>query len=213
MAVGIAISPIPIIATILLLLSPRAGRTSTAFLLGWILGITISVVVFTLLGAVIPVADPSASQPIAGTIRIVLGVVLLLLAVRQWRSRPKGDEPATLPAWLSAIDSLTVGRAIVLAFLFVAINPKNIVLASGAGITIGAAELTIAATVIAIVVFVIISAASVAIPVIGYFVARDAMSGPLDSLREWLVRNNATIMAVLLLVIGVVLIGEGLQSF
>jgi hypothetical protein len=35
------------------------------------------------------------------------------------------------------------------------------------------------------------------------------MRGPLDALTAWLQANNATVMAVLLLVIGVVLIGKG----
>jgi hypothetical protein len=38
-------------------------------------------------------------------------------------------------------------------------------------------------------------------------------AGPLDRLREWLVDNNATVMAVLLLVIGVSVIGKGIASF
>jgi hypothetical protein len=59
----------------------------------------------------------------------------------------------------------------------------------------------------------VIAAASVAIPVIAYLVASKRMSGPLESLRGWLVQNNATVMAVLLLVIGFVLIGKGIQSF
>jgi hypothetical protein len=64
-----------------------------------------------------------------------------------------------------------------------------------------------------IVVFTVIAAASVAIPVIAYLVAAKRMAAPLESLRTWLVQNNATVMAVLLLVIGVVIIGKGIASF
>ena len=39
------------------------------------------------------------------------------------------------------------------------------------------------------------------------------MAAPLDSLRAWLVHNNSTVMAVLLLVIGVVLVGKGIGSY
>ena len=63
LALGIAISPIPIIAAILMLLSPKARGTSVGFLLGWLLGIIVAVVVFTLLSGLIPAADPDASQP------------------------------------------------------------------------------------------------------------------------------------------------------
>ncbi len=41
LALGIAISPIPIIAAILMLLSPKARVTSIGFLLGWVVGITV----------------------------------------------------------------------------------------------------------------------------------------------------------------------------
>jgi predicted phage tail protein len=38
------------------------------------------------------------------------------------------------------------------------------------------------------------------------------MAKPLESLRTWLVHNNATVMAVLLLVIGVTMIGKGIRQ-
>ncbi len=47
-------------------------------------------------------------------------------------------------------------------------------------------------------------------PVLGYLLAAERMSGPLDSLKRWLERNNATVMSVLPVVIGVVVAGKGL---
>jgi hypothetical protein len=60
---------------------------------------------------------------------------------------------------------------------------------------------------------VLLAACTVIIPVIGYLIASAQLAGPLEKLREWLVENNATIMAVLLLVIGVAVIGKGIGSF
>ena len=37
-ALGVAISPVPIIAVILMLLAPRAKAASVGFLLGWVSG-------------------------------------------------------------------------------------------------------------------------------------------------------------------------------
>ena len=213
LALGIAISPIPIIAAILMLLSPKAKGTSIGFLLGWVLGIVVAVVLFTLLASVIPAADPDGSAPISGVIKIVLGVALLFLAGRQWRSRPKPGEATTLPKWMAAIDQMTTGRAFVLGFLLSAVNPKNLLMAAGAGVIIGTGGLTVGENVIVILVFALIAASSVAIPVIAYLVASKRMAAPLESLRKWLVQNNATVMAVLLLVIGVVVIGKGIGSF
>ena len=39
LAIGVAISPIPIIAIILMLLSKKAGANSLAFALGWVVGV------------------------------------------------------------------------------------------------------------------------------------------------------------------------------
>ena len=66
LALGIAVSPIPIIAAILMLLSPRAKGTSVGFLLGWVVGIVVAVTVFTLLAAELPASDDDASNPTGG---------------------------------------------------------------------------------------------------------------------------------------------------
>jgi hypothetical protein len=93
LAVGIAISPIPIIAAILMLLSPKAKGTSLGFLFGWLVGIITALVVFTLLSSVLPQPADGPST-VAGVIKIALGALLLLLAVKQWRSRPAKGEQA-----------------------------------------------------------------------------------------------------------------------
>ena len=212
-ALGVAISPIPIIAAILMLLSPKARGTSVGFMVGWILGIVVAVVVFTLLSAVIPAADPTASKPIAGVIKIILGLGLLLLAWSQWRKRPHPGETAPTPKWMSAIDTMKPGAALGLGFLLAAVNPKNLLMAVAGGLAIGGSGISVGGQVVAIVIFVLIAACTVVIPVVAYLLASAKMAGPLDSLRVWLLANNATIMTVLLLVIGVVLIGKGIASF
>ena len=212
LAVGVAISPIPIIAAILMLLSPRAKVTSLAFMVGWVVGIVVAIVAFTLLSSVLPTDDGSAA-PVAGAIKIILGLLLLLLAVKQWRGRPAKGEQATLPKWMSAIDTMTPGKGVGLGFLLAAVNPKNLLLAASAGLILGPAALSIGQNAVAVIIFTLIAGCTVLIPVIAYLAASTRMAGPLEKLREWLVDNNATIMAVLLLVIGVSVIGKGISSF
>lgn len=64
-----------------------------------------------------------------------------------------------------------------------------------------------------IAVFTLIGASTVLVPVVGYLVAAARLRAPLDALRGWLAAENAVIMAVLLLVIGMSLIGKGIGSF
>jgi threonine/homoserine/homoserine lactone efflux protein len=213
LALGIAISPIPIIAAILMLLSPKARATSVGFLLGWVVGIVVAVTVFTLLSSIIPASDPGAAKPVKAVIQIVLGVLLLLLAVAQWRKRPKNGEEPVLPKWMQAIDKVRFPTAFGLGFLLSALNPKNLIMAVGAGTAIGAAALSVGGSIVVIAIFTVIAASTVAVPVLGYLVAAEKLRGPLDALREWLGKENAVIMAVLLLVIGVSMIGKGIGSF
>jgi threonine/homoserine/homoserine lactone efflux protein len=213
LALGVAISPIPIIAAILMLLSPNARTTGVGFLGGWIAGVVIAIVAFTLLSTVLPESDSGASHPVKGTIRLVLGLLLILLAAKQWRARPRGQAAPALPKWMSAIDTMTPVKGLGLGVALSALNPKNLIMAAGAGIAIGDSNLDSSQTVVIIVVYTVIAASTVAVPVIGYLVAAGRMAEPLESLRGWLVRENTVVMAILLLVIGVVMIGKGIASF
>jgi len=213
LALGVAISPIPIIAAILMLLSPNARTTGVGFLGGWIAGVVIAIVAFTLLSTVLPESDSGASHPVKGTIRLVLGLLLILLAAKQWRARPRGQAAPALPKWMSAIDTMTPVKGLGLGVALSALNPKNLIMAAGAGIAIGDSNLDSSQTVVVIVVYTVIAASTVAVPVIGYLVAAGRMAEPLESLRGWLVRENTVVMAILLLVIGVVMIGKGIASF
>src|SRR5690348_15401096 len=88
-AVGVAISPIPIIAVILMLFTPKASTNGPAFLVGWVVGLSAAaIVVFAVAGGA-DVASDSDSSSGLGWGKIVLGVVLLVMAVKQWRGRPK----------------------------------------------------------------------------------------------------------------------------
>lgn len=212
LAVTVAISPVPIIATILMLLAPRAGATSAGFLLGWVAGIVVVTVVVTVVASTAGL-DQSSGTSSTSWIKIVLGVLLVLLAARKWRGRPQPGAEVPLPKWMSAIETFTFGKATGLGFLLSGVNPKNLLMCIAAGVAVGGAGLSTGQDAVALAVFTVIAASTVAIPVIGYAVARDRMRGPLDELESWLQANNSAVMSVVLLVIGAVLLGKGIGGF
>lgn len=211
-ALGVAISPIPIIAAILILLSPKARVTSVGFLLGWVIGIIVGVTVFTVLSTILPGQDADASRPVQGIVQILLGALLLVLALGQWRKRPRPDVEPELPKWMQTIDRTTFPVAFGLGFLLSALNPKNLIMAAATGVEIGSAGLGLGAAAAVIAIFTIIAASTVLLPVTGYLLATDRFRGPLNGLRAWLAKENAVIMAILLLVIGIVMIGKGIGN-
>lgn len=212
LAVGIAVSPLPIILAILLLVSPRAKTSGTGFVLGWVLGIAVAVSAFTLLSSALPVTDSPAPSPVRGTVEIALGGLFLVISLRSWRSRPRTGEPSPLPRWMTAIDTLTFSKSIGIGFLLAAVNPKNLLMAAAAGVALGGAALD-SGTALVATIFTLVAASTVVVPVIAYLAATDRMAEPLDTLRTWLLMHNNAIMTVLTLVIGIKMIGDGIASF
>lgn len=210
MAIGVAISPVPIIAVILMLFSARARSNGPVFLAGWMLGlVAVGVVVLALAGAA-GAEDDGGPSTVASVVKLLLGLLLLLMAVRQWRDRPEPGEEAPVPGWMRAIDSFTAGRALGLAVLLSAVNPKNLALAVAAATTIAQAALSGGQTATALAVFVVLASASIAVPVVFYLVGGSRAKTVLDGWKTWLSANNATVMTVLLSVFGTVLLGKGI---
>ncbi|MEV0649684.1 GAP family protein [Phytomonospora sp. NPDC050363] len=209
LAVGIAISPVPIIAVILMLFAPDAKGASAGFLVGWIAGIMIATALFVWLAAVADLGGSGEPSALLSWVKLILGVLLVVLAVKQWRGRPAPGAQADLPGWMTAIDRFTTGKALTLGFALSAVNPKNLAMCVAAGIAVGTAGLDGGGIFVTVLIFTVLAACTVAVPVIAYAVAADRMRGPLQDLKEWLQANNATVMAVLLLVIGALLVGKG----
>jgi threonine/homoserine/homoserine lactone efflux protein len=210
-AVGVLISPLPIVAVVLMLVTPRAKANAFSFLVGWLVAIyVLGTIVILVAGA----ATPSDDKPgWVAWVKIVLGVLLLLVAVRQWSGRPRGDAEPPAPKWMQAIDSMKPPAAAGLGALLGAVNPKNLLLVvSGAAAISAAAPGSTGTQLGALVVFTVIASLGVIAPVVVYLAMGDRAATILDELKTWMIHNNAVIMAILLLVIGVKMIGDGITA-
>lgn len=212
LAAGVALSPAAIIAVVLMLTSARARLNGPAFVLGWLAGLA---VLGAILLAIAKPADASSSGTPAtwvSWLKIVLGVLLLLLAARQFRSRPRDGEQAVLPKWMGAIDKFKPGAALGAGALLSALNPKNLLLTVGAAAAIAQTGISGGQQVIAYAVFAVIATVGVAVPVGIYFAMGSRSADLLARVRDWMGQHNAVIMSVLCLVIGVKLIGDAIAA-
>jgi hypothetical protein len=201
-----------IITTVLMLLSPDAKSRTVGLLVGCLVGVGGAVALFTLLADLLPTQDSGGSSLAAAVIKMVVGVLLVVLALREWRERRGKGDRAELPKWMAGVDSMTPGKALVLGLLLSAVVPKNLLLALSAGLIVGEAGFSSGRAAVVIVVFTAIATSTVAVPVVAHLVAPARLHGPFERLREWLVENNVTIMVVVLLVIGAVIIGNSIAS-
>jgi threonine/homoserine/homoserine lactone efflux protein len=209
LALGVAISPFPIIAVVLMLFSARARQNGPAFLGGWLAGLGGVVIV---VGLVAGASGGSSGTPstLVSLIVLALGLLLIVLGFLQWRKRPAPGQVAEMPAWMATVDALEPSRAFLLGVLLSAVNPKNLTLAVGAALAIAHAGLSAVQGLVVLLVFLIVSSITVGGAVLYYLVAGESAKRTLDGWKTWLGQNNAIVMSLLLLVIGVVLLGKGL---
>ena len=208
-AVAVALSPIPIVAIVIVLGTSRARVNGVAFALGWIVGLTaVSALVVGLLGGS---GDGGPSGP-SSALQLVLGLVLLVPAARKSRTRPHGDSEPEMPGWLASVDHMSTARALALGVALSAANPKNLALTASAAAAIAQAGLDGADTVLAVATFVVLGSVTVAGAVLATLVAPRRTAAPLASIKTFMARNNAVIMMVILLVFGAKLVGDGMAG-
>jgi threonine/homoserine/homoserine lactone efflux protein len=211
-AVGVAISPLPIVAVVLMLVSARGRANGPAFLLGWIVGVAGSGAVLLLIASGADAHEDGQPADWVSWLKLVLGLGLLLLAAKQWRGRPhEGEEPST-PKWMGALDAFTPVKAGGAGIVLSALNPKNLLLIVAGAAAIAQTGISAGQQTVALLVFTLIASVGVAIPVVIYYALGDRSTELLDRLKTWMARNNGVIMAVLLLVIGVKLIGDAISG-
>jgi threonine/homoserine/homoserine lactone efflux protein len=128
LAVAVAVFPVPIIAVVLVLGSPHGRTKGLAFVFAWLVGLgAVGALVLLFAGAL----DASESGEPATWVNVVLlalGVLLLVLAAKQWRGRPRVGDKTPVPGWMSTIDEFTTAKAAGAGFALSALNPKNVLL-------------------------------------------------------------------------------------
>jgi threonine/homoserine/homoserine lactone efflux protein len=212
LGIGVSLSPIPIIAVVLMLGTPRARVNGPAFLLGWVLGLAIvGTIVLVAAGGADATTDAEPATWVA-VLELLLGLLLLLVAARQWRGRPRGDDEAAMPKWMRTIDRFTAGRSIAIATVLSGVNPKNLLLTVGAAAAIAQTGADTGQQAVALAVFIVVGTLGPGIPVAIYFLLGARAKRMLDELKLWMAAHNAAIMAVLCLVIGAKLIGDGISG-
>jgi Sap, sulfolipid-1-addressing protein len=204
----IALSPITIIPAVLVLQAPRPRPSGLAFLVGWFLGLAaltaISVAASSLLGGL------HKSPPTwASWLRVVLGSALIAFGVYRWLTRRSHSES---PAWMRSFATITPARAGITGAVLVVIRPDVLLICVPAGLAIGAGGLGAAGDWMAAGFFVVIAASTVAIPILAYAAAGHRLDNTMGRLKDWMDKNNAALMAGILIVIGLMVLYNGIHA-
>jgi hypothetical protein len=209
LALGVALSPLPLLAILLFLAGNRPRVTATAFWLAWVGGVGSATIVCVL---AVELSEVTDSDPVwLAVAELLVGSVFLLLAGRIALSgeRAFGGGPQ---AWIGALDRSGPFQAAGLALLLSCANPKNLALILGAAVlmvdaTSGSRELTVTAG-----AFVVIAASGVSLPLAAHSAFPERVEPRLLGLRGAFVRRGRLIAMVLGFGIGALFVTEGIRA-
>lgn len=211
LAIALAFSTVPILAALLILLSPNRSRSAIPFLIAWIVAMFAVVALCTVAAQFVPTARfPRREDEAVGQLEIVVGIALILLGLFSlWRARRRSVEPK-IPSWLKATETFgpwsSAGLAIVLN-----LRPKSLLLAVAAGLALRADVSSTAEAVVWIALYTVIGASTVAVPIIATVASPGKMEPRIVRFREWLVRNGEIITSIIVLLIGALVIITGIS--
>ena len=206
-AVVVALSPAPIIAVIVVLLGAEARRRGAALLAGRVIGVVLVVVVFTLFAEAIMLLG--VPPLVAALLKLVFGALLVFVGVRKLARRSATTAP---PRWMASLEGMSAGRAFWFAIVLSIANPKELAMGAAAGLVIGGLIPEPAPAVVVGIIYTVIAVLGVAVPVIAVALLGARAEPLLTATRGWLERNNAVLMAILLLVFGAILLGQGISG-
>src|SRR3984957_9299457 len=204
----VALSPITIIPAVLVLQAPRPRPSSLAFLAGWLVGLTavtaLCVAASGLLGGL-----HKSTPSWASWLRVVLGAALIVFGIYRWLTRHRHTES---PAWMRSFATITPARAAITAAVMVVARPDVLLICVPAGLAIGGSGLDAPGDWLAAAFFVAIAASTVAVPILAYAVAGHRLDDVMGRLKDWMEKNNAALMAAILIVIGVMVLYNGIHA-
>jgi threonine/homoserine/homoserine lactone efflux protein len=201
-AIAITLEPFPLSAFILILGAEKGTRKGLAFILGWLacLVAVIAAVLLTTEGQ--PPKPQTAPSTAALAIKLVIGIVLILLAVRQ---RRRMGVPRKPPTWMSRLDRLSLWSA---AGIAVFLQPWALVAAGAA--TVVQAKLSTAGDYVTLMLFCLIGTSSFLYLELYATFAPAAAGTRLDQLRTWLDTHRDQVIIVIFLLLGFWLAGKSI---
>jgi Sap, sulfolipid-1-addressing protein len=208
LALVIAISPLSIIPAVLVLQAPRPRPSSLAFLAGWLFGLAALTALFVVGSGVL--GGMHKSPPTwASWLRVALGSALIVFGIYRWLTRHRHTES---PAWMRSFATISPTRAGITGLALVVVRVDVLIMCLVAGLAIGTSQLSAAGELVCAAFFVAVSASTVAIPVLAYAGAGHRLDDTLARLKDWMEKNNAALLAAILVLIGLMVLYNGIHA-
>jgi hypothetical protein len=207
--VAAAVSTVPILVTILILLSDNRSRSALPYLIGWVVGTLFLVTVGTIAASSLPQPRPRQPDTVVGALEILIGVAFValgIIAIRRREKSPGGQEPK----WAHAVGAIGAGRAVGLG-LGLNLRPKGVLLCVAASLALHSANDGVEDTAILILVYTAIATSTVAVPIVATLLSPRRMEPRLIAARSWLDRNGPRVTATIMVMVGALIAVSGVS--
>ena len=201
--IAIAVDPLPLTAFILILASERGVHKGAFFVAGWLLSLAVVVAVTVLATGNNPPKPSTAPSLASLAVKIALGTVLLVIALRRYRRMGQPKKPKKPPKWQAGVDSMSPSYAMALAAL---VQPWGLIAAGAA--TVVAAKLASWEDYLVLVYFCLLATGSYLFMDIYGAIRPEQTQDFLQRLRQWIDTHTDQLVVWGSLVVGLWLIGK-----
>ena len=199
---GITLEPFPVMAFILLLATRKGTIKGLAYILGWLACLVAVIAAVVLATGNSPPRPHTAPSTTALAVKLVLGAVLILIAIRQ---RRRMRRPRKSPAWMAHLDRLSPWTAAGLA----AFLQPWVLVAAGAA-TVVQAKLATAGAYLVLVLFCLLATSSFLSLELYASFAPARTQARLERTRTWLDSHQDQVIIAICLLLGFWLAGKSI---
>jgi hypothetical protein len=210
--IAAALSTVPVTVLLVIMMSPRRKVAAVPYALGCVIGTLLIVLVASLAAQFLPEPRERRGDELIAVLELALGSALVLVGISTWRRRHRSGSELQLPGWAaSALDSVGALRAFGLG-LIIELRPKSTLLACVVSLQVHAATRAEPGPLAVIVIYVIIATSTVTLPVLLTIISPGRMEPRLAKAADILAEDGPLISAIVLLMVGAVVVGSGLQD-
>gem|GEM_PF-4623568 len=206
MVIGLLVSPIPVVALLIMLMTNQARQNGLALIAGWLSGITgvgLLVVSFPFLGKI-----ESDNVALASLIRTGIGAILITWAAYKVFTRYHNRNSRT-PKFFSKLDQLKPRAVFGVGILVSAGNIKNLGFSAAAAIVLNQTVDNLVHKLGYLVAYSLVGSLTLFIPMVLYLVLRHQADPILQRWKIWLISYHDYILAGVVVFIGVMIISGG----
>jgi Sap, sulfolipid-1-addressing protein len=207
LAVAAAVSTVPIMVTILILLSDQRNRSALPYLVGFVVGTLLLVTLGATAAGLLPHPRPRQPDTIVGVLAMLIGLALVAMGVVTLRRREK-EPGAPGPGWTRAVGAFGAGRSLGLG-LALNLRPKALLLCAAAGLALDSANVGVDDVLVLVLVYTVVATSTVAVPIVATLVSPRRMEPRLVAARRRLALHGAAVAGTMMVVLGVLVAVAG----